>query len=302
MQKRVPKGTTLSYAKGCDINSEDRSGFREAVDVARSADIVVMAMGEAHDMSGEAKSRADISLPGVQEELIKEIKSQGKPVVVLLMAGRPMIFNWTAEHADAILYTWWLGSEAGNAIANVLYGDYNPSGKLPMTFPRAIGQIPLFYNMKNTGRPAPDAYHISYGSAYIDIPNAPRYAFGYGLSYTTFEYSDLQLSDTAIRPSQSLTVSCKVKNTGQRAGEEVVQLYIRDLTASVTRPVKELKGFKKIKLNPGETQTVQFTLDKETLGFYDQQMNWIVEPGAFNIMVGGSSDNIRLEQQFTVEE
>lgn len=302
MQKRAPKGTTLNYAQGCEINSGDYSGFNDAIKAAQSADIVLMAMGEAHDMSGEAKSRADISLPGVQEDLIKQIKSLGKPVVVLLMSGRPMVFNWTAENADAILYTWWLGSEAGNAIARVLYGDYNPSGKLPMTFPRSVGQIPIFYNMKNTGRPTPDSAKVSYGSAYIDSPNAPQYAFGYGLSYTTFEYSDIRLSTSTIQPLQSLTVSCKIKNSGKRKGEEVVQLYIRDLTASVTRPIKELKGFKKISLQPGEVQSVEFTIDKEALAFYDQQMNWIVEPGDFKVMIGCSSDKILLEHQFTVSK
>ena len=300
MINRTPKSTTLNYAKGCDINSNDKSGFKEALDAAASADIVIMAMGESHNMSGEARSRTDIDLPGVQEELIKEIKATGKPVIVLLMSGRPMTFNWTAENVESIVYTWWLGSEAGNAIASVLYGDYNPAGKLPMTFPRSVGQIPIYYNMKNTGRPAPADDKISYGSAYIDSPNAPQYAFGHGLSYTTFEYSDLKLSAATINPSQQLKVSCTIKNTGEIQGEEVVQLYIRDISASVTRPVKELKSFKKVNLKPGESTLVQFVLDKETFSFYDQKMNWIVEPGLFNIMVGSASNKIILEQQFEI--
>lgn len=302
LMKRAPKGTVISYIKGCDINSDDRSGFAAAVAAAKQADVVVMAMGEAHDMSGEAKSRSDIRIPGVQEELIKAVKATGKPVVVLLMAGRPMVFNWTADHADAILYTWWLGSEAGNAIASVLYGDYNPSGKLPMTFPRSVGQIPIYYNMKNTGRPTPDENKISYGSAYLDIQNSPRYAFGHGLSYTTFAYSDLKLSTLQLRPEETLGVTCTVKNTGRYTGEEVVQLYLRDMSASVTRPVKELKGFKKIKLTPGTSVQVTFEIGKEELSFYDLKMNWIVEPGTFNLMIGTSSDKILLEQKIEVRE
>lgn len=299
--KRAPKGTTVSYTKGCNINDDDRSGFTAAVAAAKQADVVVMAIGEAHDMSGEAKSRSNISIPGVQEELIKVVKATGKPVVVLLMAGRPMVFNWTADNADAILYTWWLGSEAGNAIASVLYGDYNPSGKLPMTFPRSVGQIPIYYNMKNTGRPTPDDNKISYGSAYLDIQNSPRYAFGHGLSYTTFEYTDLQLSATQLNSGETLRATCTVKNTGQYIGEEVVQLYLRDMSASVTRPVKELKGFKKIKLAPGSSVQVTFEIGKEELSFYDLKMNWIVEPGTFNLMFGTSSDKILLEQKFEIK-
>lgn len=299
--KRAPKGTTVSYTKGCNINDDDRSGFTAAVAAAQQADVVVMAIGEAHDMSGEAKSRSNISIPGVQEELIKVVKATGKPVVVLLMAGRPMVFNWTADNADAILYTWWLGSEAGSAIASVLYGDYNPSGKLPMTFPRSVGQIPIYYNMKNTGRPTPDDNKISYGSAYLDIQNSPRYAFGHGLSYTTFEYTDLQLSATQLNTGETLRATCTVKNTGRYIGEEVVQLYLRDMSASVTRPVKELKGFKKIKLAPGSSVQVTFEIGKEELSFYDLKMNWIVEPGTFNLMFGTSSDKILLEQKFELK-
>jgi len=300
MEARIPQKTSLLYAKGCDINTTDKSGFDEAVETAAKADITIMVMGESFEMSGEARSKTDISLPGVQEELIKKIKSLGKPVVVVLMAGRPMTFSWTAEHADAILYTWWLGSEAGNAIANVLYGDYNPSGKLPITFPRSVGQIPIFYNAKNTGRPTPDENKISYGSAYIDSPNSPQYAFGYGLSYTSFKYSDLKLSSNQMLPSETLRVSCVISNTGKKKGEETVQLYIRDMYASATRPVKELKGFQKVDLAPGQSTTVNFIIDKETLSFYNQDMKWGVEPGTFKIMIGGASNNTPLEAQFDV--
>lgn len=300
--KRVPKGTTVSYAKGCDIKGNSTDGFAEAVKLAKESDIVIMAVGEAFDMSGEAKSRSDISLPGVQEELIKAVKATGKPVVVLIMAGRPLVFEWTATHADAILYTWWLGSEAGNAIASVLYGDYNPAGKLTMTFPRSVGQIPIHYNMKNTGRPAPYQDKISYGSAYLDIPNSPRYAFGYGPSYTTFAYSDLKLSTTRPKLGENIEVTCTITNTGKYAGEEVVQLYLRDISASVTRPVKELKGFKKLMLQPGESKQVSFSIGMKELTFYGVDMRPTVEPGEFNLMIGSSSDNILLEQKFYLQK
>ena len=302
LTERVPVGTEIRYARGCGIDSSDRSGFAEAVAAARASDVVVMAVGEAFDMSGEARSRTDIGLPGVQEELIKAVWATGKPIVVVLMCGRPMTIEWTAEHVGAILCTWWLGSEAGNAIARVLYGDYNPSGKLPMTFPRSVGQIPLYYSLKNTGRPAPDDHAVSYGSAYIDSPNAPRYAFGHGLSYTTFGYSELQLSTDRMSVDGRMVVSCTVTNNGSRDGEEVVQLYVRDLVGSVTRPVKELKGFRKILLRAGESQRVEFEIDADQLAFYDQEMQWRVEPGDFQVMVGSASDDIRLTGSFAVEE
>lgn len=302
LTERVPAGTEIRYARGCGIDSSDRSGFAEAVAAARASDVVVMAVGEAFDMSGEARSRTDIGLPGVQEELIKAVWATGKPIVVVLMCGRPMTIEWTAEHVGAILCTWWLGSEAGNAIARVLYGDYNPSGKLPMTFPRSVGQIPLYYSLKNTGRPAPDDHAVSYGSAYIDSPNAPRYAFGHGLSYTTFDYSELQLSTDRMSVDGRMVVSCTVTNSGSRDGEEVVQLYVRDLVGSVTRPVKELKGFRKILLRAGESQRVEFEIDADQLAFYDQEMQWRVEPGDFQVMVGSASDDIRLTGSFAVEE
>lgn len=300
--ERVPAGTEIRYARGCEINSSDRSGFAGAVAAARASDVVVMAVGEAFDMSGEARSRTDIGLPGVQEELIRAVWATGKPVVVVLMCGRPMTIEWTAEHVGSILCTWWLGSEAGNAIARVLYGDYNPSGKLPMTFPRSVGQIPLYYSLKNTGRPAPDDHAVSYGSAYIDLPNAPRYAFGHGLSYTTFDYSDLRLSSDRIGADGHLEVSCTVTNSGSRDGEEVVQLYVRDLVGSVTRPLKELKGFRKLLLRAGESQTVEFEIDAAQFAFYDQEMQWCVEPGEFQVMIGSASDDIRLTGSFEVVE
>ena len=258
----------------------------------------MLSIGERWNMSGEAKSRSDIGLPGMQEDLVKEIKATGKPVVVMINAGRPLVFDWTADNADAILYTWWLGSEAGNAIADVLFGDYNPSGKLPMTFPRSVGQIPIYYNYLNTGRPPQNENSNKYVSAYIDLKNTPKFPFGYGLSYATFEYGDLKLDKKKMRNNEKIEVSLNVKNTGKFAGEEVVQLYLRDKFASLVRPVKELKDFQKIKLDAGETKTIKFTIDKEKLSFYNQKLAWISEAGDFDLMVGSSSADIRLKDTF----
>lgn len=298
LQNKVGNSTQLLYAEGCGISDTSKAGFAAAVEAAKKADIVVMAVGETFDMSGEGKSRTNIGIPGIQEDLIKAVKATGKPVVVLIMAGRPLIFNWAADHADAILYTWWLGSEAGNAMSRVLYGDYNPAGKLPMSFPRSLGQIPIYYSAKNTGRPSLNENDTAYRSTYIDMPNSPRYAFGYGLSYTTFSLSDLVLSKSKISNEENLTVSCTLKNTGKYAGEEVVQLYIQDLFSSVTRPVKELKDFQKVMLKPGESKTLTFLVDREKLSFYNQQMKWGTEPGEFKIMIGDASDHIILKDNF----
>ncbi|MCU7551500.1 beta-glucosidase BglX [Chitinophagaceae bacterium LB-8] len=298
MQHKVGNTTQLLYSKGCDITDTSRAQFTEAVATAQKAEVIIMAIGEAHDMSGEAKSRANIHLPGVQEELVKAIQATGKPLIVLIMAGRPLIFNWTADNANAILYTWWLGSQAGNAMANVLYGDYNPSGKLPITFPRFEGQIPLYYNYLNTGRPAQNEDITFYRSGYIDTPNSPRYHFGYGLSYTQFKYENLKLSDTVMNKNGSIKVSLLLTNTGKFAGEEVAQLYLRDYVASLVRPVKELKDFKKVYLHPGETKTIEFTIDKEKLSFYNARLLWDCEPGTFKLMIGSSSKDIRLEGDF----
>jgi beta-glucosidase len=298
LENKLGKRSKLLYSQGCSIKDTSRKQFAEAIATAKQADVVIMAVGEAFDMSGEAKSRSNIHLPGVQEDLIKAIQATGKPVIVLVMAGRPLIFNWTADNANAILYTWWLGSEAGNAMANVLFGDYNPSGKLPISFPRAEGQIPVFYASKSTGRPALDEKNTNYRSAYLDLPNSPRYAFGYGLSYTNFSFDKLNLSKEKISQNDSLKVSFTLKNTGKYAGEEVVQLYLQDEVASVARPVKELKGFQKVYLNPGESKIISFTIDKDKLSFYDQEMKWSAEAGTFKLMIGNSSDHILLNSKF----
>ena len=288
--------TELLYAKGCEVEGDSRAGFDQAVATARNADVIVLAVGETWDMSGEAKSRTDIHLPGAQEELFKALKATGKPVAVVVFGGRPLIFDIIAEQADAILYAWWPGSEGGTALADVLYGDYNPAGKLPITFPRNVGQIPIAYNQQyNTGRPVTKPGDIRYKSAYIDAPNTPRYAFGHGLSYTTFKYSDLKISRPQLKAGESVQVSFTLTNAGKAAGEEVAQLYLRDPVSSVVRPLKELKDFRKISLKPGESQTITFTIDKDKLAFYNARLEWQAEPGKFNLMVGSASDDIRLE-------
>ncbi|HEY4195306.1 MAG TPA: beta-glucosidase BglX, partial [Mucilaginibacter sp.] len=294
------KQTQFIYAKGCGIVDTSRQGFADAIAAAKKADVVVMAMGEAPDMTGEAKSKSNIHLPGIQEELIKEIQATGKPVVVLLMAGRPMIFNWTADHVPAILYTWWLGSQGGNAMADVLYGDYNPSGKLPITFPRSEGQIPIYYNHYNTGRPAQNDTDLFYKSAYIDLPNSPRYAFGYGLSYTTFEYKNMEIGkfDASVKGSTTIPVTLEVQNTGKYAGEEVAQLYLRDMVSRPLRPIKELKDFKKISLKPGESKRITFNIRRDALSFYNDKLERITQPGTFQVMIGSASSDIRLQKTF----
>lgn len=302
LQNKLGTGTRLLYAKGCGIEDTSRAGFAEAVAVAQQADIVVMSIGEKRDMSGEAKSRSNIGVPGVQEELVKAIHATGKPVVVLINAGRPLIFNWIADHIPAILYTWWLGSEAGNAIADVLFGDYNPAAKLPISFPESVGQIPIYYSHFNTGRPATSDSDRFYRSAYTDLSIYPKYEFGYGLSYTSFQYSNLKLDKKKIKQTQKIQVSVDISNTGKYVGEEVVQLYIRDKVGSVVRPVKELKDFRKIKLQPGEKQTIHFTIDKEKLSFYNARLQWIAEAGEFDLMIGASSRDIRLKEEFGLEK
>ena len=298
LQNKVGKNTQLLYAKGCDIEGDNTEGFAEAIAVANQADVVILSIGERRDQSGEAKSRSNLRLPGVQEELVKAIQATGKPVVVLINAGRPLIFNWTADQVPAILYTWWLGSEAGNAIADVLFGDYNPSGKLPISFPREEGQIPIYYNHFNTGRPAPNETATNYVSAYIDLKNSPKFPFGYGLSYTTFNYSDLQLSKKVMKKNETITVSFTLTNSGKFDGEEVVQLYLKDQVGSVVRPVKELRDFQKVFLKAGASQKITFTIDKEKLAFYNAKLEWAPEPGAFEVQLGASSADIRLKDNF----
>ena len=298
IKNKLGSSAEIFYEKGCDIRDTSRDGFEKAKVAAGKADAVILVVGESLFMSGEANSRATLGLPGVQEELVEEIFKIGKPTIVVLMNGRPLTINWISENVPAILETWYLGIQSGNAIADVLFGDCNPSGKLTVTFPRAVGQIPIYYNHKNTGRPNNSKDHFS--SHYIDVDNSPLYPFGYGLSYTKFDYSNLALSSNKIKLGESLTVGVDVKNSGEREGKEIVQLYIRDLVGSVTRPVKELIDFSKIDLQPGETKHVEFAITPDKLKFYDINMNYSVEPGDFKIFVGKNSEDV-LESSFTIE-
>lgn len=286
LKARLP-GTNLIFAKGCEIEGTLKDGFAEAIAAAMQSEVVILAIGEAHWMSGEAASRSDIGLPGVQQELVEALHKTGKPIVVVLINGRPLTINWIDANIPAILEAWFPGTQGGHAIANVLFGDYNPSGKLPVTFPKNVGQIPIYYSMKNTGRPFDPK--SKYTSHYLDVSNDPLYVFGYGLSYTTFEYSEIELSNQSISENETLEVSVEVTNTGKVAGEEVVQLYIQDVVASLTRPVKELKGFEKIMLEPGQTATVSFTIKPADLAFYDQDMHFTAEKGEFRVYIGGNS-------------
>jgi beta-glucosidase len=258
------------------------------------ADVVVAAVGESAEMSGEASSRSDISLPECQRDLLKALLATRKPVVMVLFSGRPLTIPWEAAHVPAILTVWYPGTEAGHAIADVLFGTVNPSGKLSATWPQNVGQIPLFYNHKNTGRPlAPGTWFQKFQSNYLDIPNEPLFPFGYGLSYTTFTYGDLKISKEQLSGEDTLTVSVDLTNAGPYDGAEVVQLYIRDLVGSVTRPVKELKGFRKVFLKAGETQTIAFIITPEDLKFYNYDLEYDWEPGDFDIMVGSNSADVK---------
>jgi beta-glucosidase len=285
---------TVTYARGCDIDSTNRSGFAAAVRAAQGADVAVLVLGESCDMCGEAKSRTSISLPGVQTELIREIKKTGKPIVLVLMNGRPLALEEESQLADALLEDWFPGTEGGRATADVLFGSQNPSGKLPVTFPRTLGQVPIFYAAKNTGRPLnPANPKEAYKSSYIDCPNDPLYPFGFGLSYTTFTYSDVRLDGTTLQPGGTLTATVTVTNSGPCDGAEVVQLYLRQLVGSVTRPVRELKGFQKLELKAGESRTVAFSIGERELSFLRADMTVGTEPGKFQIFIGPNSRDTR---------
>jgi len=267
---------------------------KEALEIARQSDVIVAALGESAEMSGESSSRTDIGIPQVQKELLTELLKTGKPVVLVLFTGRPLTLKWESENVPAILNVWFGGSEAGDAIADVLFGDVNPSGKLTMTFPIDVGQVPLFYNHKNTGRPlAEGKWFTKFRSNYLDVPNDPLYPFGFGLSYTKFDYSDVKLSSTSLKAGQEITASVTVTNTGSKEGKEVVQLYIRDMVGSITRPVKELKGFKKLNLKAGESQEVTFKITEEDLKFYNSDLKFVAEPGDFKVFIGTNSRDVK---------
>ena len=280
------------YAEGAKETGDDRSGFGAAIAAARKADQVVLVIGENCNWTGEAASRSSINIPGVQSELLEKLAATGKPIAVVLLNGRPLDLSAESETAAAILEAWYPGTMGGYAVADVLFGDFNPCGRLSVTFPRNLGQVPIYHYAKNTGRPYihPEA---KYESRYLDVPNEPQYAFGYGLSYTSFEYSDISLSAGGFSGKGSLQASVTVRNTGSREGTETVQLYIRDLVGSVTRPVRQLKGFERVTLAPGESREVSFTIDAETLSFYRQDMTWGPESGDFVLFIGGSSDNTK---------
>ena len=285
LKRRLPS-TPISYAKGCEIQGDSRDGFEEAVALAKKSDVSILVLGESEDMSGEAHSRSTLGLPGVQLDLLKAVHATGKPTILVMMNGRPLTIPWEAENIPAIVEAWHLGSECGNAVADILLGDFNPSGKLVSSFPRAVGQVPIYYNHKNTGRPPTEE---RYTSKYIDVPWEPLYPFGYGLSYTRFKYDDLKVSPARIGPYGWLKVSAEVRNVGKRAGFEVAQLYVRDLVGSLTRPVKQLRGFERIYLEPGDSKRVTFEVSHDLLGFYNGHGEYIVEPGKFKVWIGPSS-------------
>lgn len=312
MERAVAGKAQVLYAQGCNIYADedtqkgatfgrpvprvdDAKAKAEALSIASGADVIVCAMGEMAEMSGESSSRADISLPQVQMELLRALVATGKPVVLLNFSGRPTLMSWEAENVPAILNVWFGGSEAGDAICDVLFGDKSPSGRLTMTMPKALGQIPIYYNHLNTGRPVPEGAkeYRKYQSNYIDVRNDPLYPFGYGLSYTTFAYSGLHLSSTSMNAGGKVKASVTVTNTGSREAAEVVQLYIRDIFASVVRPVKELKGFERITLKAGESRKVEFEITPDLLKFYNSSLDFVLEPGDFDIMVGGNSRDVK---------
>ncbi|MDY5005448.1 MAG: beta-glucosidase BglX [Prevotella sp.] len=319
MERAVGDKAQVVFAQGCNIYADeniqkgatfgrpidrvdDDKAKEEALRVAADADIIVCAMGEMAEMSGESSSRTDISLPRVQMELLKDLVATGKPVVMLNFAGRPTVMAWEAEHVNAILNVWFGGSEAGDAICDVLFGDKNPSGHLTMTMPKALGQIPIYYNHLNTGRPVPEGVteYRKYQSNYIDVRNDPLYPFGYGMSYTTFEYGKPRLNATTMKADGSITLTVNVRNSGNRDGDEVVQLYIHDMVATIARPVKELKGFERISLKAGESRDVTFTINADMLKFYNSNLQYVAEPGDFEAMVGGNSRDVQ-KIRFTLQ-
>lgn len=286
LQDALGDSCEINYAKGCETDGVSTEGFSEAIEAANKSDLVIMAVGESAQHNGETRSRSNLNMPGMQLELVKEVAKTGKPIVMILFSGRPLTINWELENIGSIILAWHPGIEGGNGIADVLSGRYNPAGKITVTFPRNVGQIPIYYNMKNTGRPAGKTGNAS---VYIDVANSALVPFGYGLSYTTFAYANLQIENTKVEIPGAVKVSVDVSNTGDVGGHEVTQLYIRDISGSVTRPVKELKGFERIYLNAGETKTVTFNLETSELKFYDINMEYNVEAGDFQVWVGPNS-------------
>jgi beta-glucosidase len=287
LKKRLKGDTTINYSKGCEIEGTSRSGFADAILTASKSDVIVAVLGEGYHQSGEAACRTSLGLPGVQQELLRSLVKIGKPIVLVVMSGRPLALQWEVENIPAIVQGWFLGTMAGEALVDVLVGDHNPSARMPVTTPRNVGQIPIFHDMKNTGRPVdPKGPEEKYKSRYLDVQNEPLFPFGYGLSYTSFAYSDISLSSVEMSADKPLTVSVNIKNTGQRSGDEVVQLYLRDHVGSVTRPVRELKAFKRVSLRKGQHSKVSFTLTTDSLAFLRRDMTFGTEPGRFTVYVG----------------
>ena len=305
LRARYRKDVDINYAKGAHYRPQEKYSaeeIRRAVALANESDIIIAVLGERWSYTGEAASRTDLQLPGNQQALLEALHATGKPIVLVLMNGRPLALEWADQNVGAIVEAWYPGIEGGHAIADILSGDYNPSGKLPVTIPRNVGQIPLYYNMLNTGRPQnPEDLGSKFVSRYLETPNTPLYAFGHGLSYTEFKYSDIALSSDEMAMDGNLTASVTITNTGKYAGTETVQLYIQDLVGSVARPVKELKGFKQITLAPGEPRAVNFTITPKELAFYRLDMSYGAEPGAFKIYIGGASDDVKMAA-FTLVE
>lgn len=294
IKRKVSKGTKVYYAKGCEVTGNSKDGFEEAIELAKKSKVAIVVIGERsgfskEDTSGEGRDRSELSLPGVQEELVKAVYETGTPTVVILVNGRPLAIPWIVERVPSILEAWLPGEEGGNAVADVLFGDYNPGGRLPISFPKSVGQIPVYYNRKAT----------SFGN-YVSSDSKPLFPFGHGLSYTKFEYSNLEITPKEVEPVGEIHISFGVKNKGKMKGDEVIQLYLSDIVASLTRPVKELKGFKRITLDPEEKKKVTFILYTDQLAFYDEHLNLVVEPGTYEVMIGSSSEDIRLSGSFEV--
>ena len=299
IEAAVSSETTVCFAQGCDVNSDRRDGFAAAIEAAQRADVAIVVVGDKSGLtddctSGEARDRADLGLPGVQQELVEAVVATGTPTIVVLVNGRPLSINWIAEHVPAIVEAWLPGEEGGGALADVLFGAVNPGGKLPMTFPRSVGQVPIYYGHKPSGG------RSHWKTTYVDLSNEPLYPFGFGLSYTTFELSDLRLDRQGAAAGQTVAVTLEVTNTGNIAGDEVVQLYVRNAAASMTRPLKELMGFCRVHLAPGERRTVTFDLAVSQLAFLDREMRWVVEPGQVRVMVGTSSADLPLTAAFEI--
>jgi beta-glucosidase len=301
----LPDSATLTYVPGCPIEGDDSAEIDTAVTAALAADIAILVVGETAAMSGEAHSLAHLGLPGQQQLLVEAVASTGTPAVVVLMSGRPLVIPWMAEHIPAILVAWQGGTCAGRAITDILLGNVNPTGKLTVSFPRTEGQIPVYYAHKSTGRPIHTRGIIQFNqyhkTKYLDESHLPQWGFGFGLSYTTYVYSDIRVETPRITPKDVLAVTAKVTNTGDRTGDEIVQLYVQDLVGEVTRPVKELKGFQRITLQPGEQQQVRFEVPARSLGFYNMETKYMVEPGAFKVWVGPNA-NKGLGASFDIED